>query len=164
MPYADDLQQYFRTFDSRQARELEVFFRMVLDGLNLNMNTLTGDLIGDVTGDVTGDQTGERTDVKTTYAVDTNLSDGDFPTQFVELDGGTANVQITNWTPTVGKTYVIWCSDSTNTTTVTMSSGGTWEGTNDLATFDAANDALIVYAISTTRVLIIENLGSVGFS
>jgi hypothetical protein len=45
-----------------------------------------------------------------------------------------------------------------------MSTGGTWEGSNDLATFDAAGDALVVYAISATRVLVVENLGSVAFT
>jgi hypothetical protein len=161
MSYTDDLQQYFRTFDSRQARELEIFFRMVFDSLDLDVNF---NLTGNVTGDLTGDQTGERTDVKTSYAADTDLNDADFPTQFIELDGNAANAQITKWTPTPGRLYVIHCKDSTNTTTVQMSTGGTWDGTDDLATFDAAGDALIVYAISTARVLIVENLGSVAFS
>ena len=134
---------------------------MVFDGLNLDT---AHDLVGNVTGNLIGDQLGERTDVKTSYVADTDLNDADFPTQFIELDGNGANVQITKWTPTPGRMYVIHCKDSTNTTTVQMSTGGTWEGTNDLATFDAVGDALIVYAISASRVLIVENLGTVGFS
>jgi hypothetical protein len=42
--------------------------------------------------------------------------------------------------------------------------GATYDGTNDIATFDAIGESLILFAISATRLLIIENIGSVALS
>ncbi len=45
----DDMQQYFKTFDSRQARELEIFFREVFANLDLDVAfNLTGDVTGEI--------------------------------------------------------------------------------------------------------------------
>ena len=39
---------------------------------------------------------------------------------------------------------------------------GTFDGTNHTATFNAANEALVLFAISSTRFIIVENIGSVS--
>jgi hypothetical protein len=68
--------------------------------------------------------------------------------------------------PKVGDELVIVNTSASGTAahTVTLPAGVTWNGTNNTATFDAPNEALYVRAISTTRWLIIANLGSVGLS
>lgn len=47
--------------------------------------------------------------------------------------------------------------------TVTLGGSQTWDGTNNIATFNAADDRVAVIAISATRVIIIYN-NSVTFS
>jgi hypothetical protein len=96
----------------------------------------------------------------TTYAADTALG-GDFPTNIVLLGTG---VDITAWTPTVGASYVIYCTDSTADATVTLASGITWDGTNDKATFDTTGDYVLVTAVSATRLLVLSNPGAISFS
>jgi hypothetical protein len=104
-------------------------------------------------------------DLSTSYTTAGNdLSDSDLPDIFIELDGTSAAAAITNWTPTVGKQYVLWCSNSTNDPVVTLSTGITFDGTNDTATFGDANDTLIVYCVSATRLVIVENIGAVALS
>lgn len=55
---------------------------------------------------------------------------------------------------------------STNTTAhvIKTEAGVTFNGTNNTATFDAANDQLIMISKSTTEWLVILNTGSIGFS
>lgn len=105
-----------------------------------------------------------ETEVATTYAADTNLANADFPTEFVILNADNANVQITNWTPTIGKSYIIYASNVDNTVTVTLSTGWTWEGTNDLATFDAVSECIFVFAAATNVLKVIGNPDSIAFS
>jgi hypothetical protein len=104
-------------------------------------------------------------DLVVTYStVSQDLSDTDVGSVYVELDGSTVAAGLINWTPTVGKQYVIWCSDSTNDCGIVLSSGITYDGTNDTATFADADDTLIVYCVSATRLVIVENIGGVTFS
>lgn len=82
---------------------------------------------------------------------------------FVELNGATTGVDVVLAAPVPGKFLVIYCSDSTNDCTATLSAG-TWDGTNDVATFADAGDSLVLFGVSTTRYIILENIGSVSFS
>lgn len=68
--------------------------------------------------------------------------------------------------PSVGdELYIINNSPSgTAAHTVTLPSGVTWDGTNDVATLDAPGEALHVIATSATRWFVLENIGSVAFS
>ena len=100
----------------------------------------------------------------TVYTADTALGDVDFPTMWVDLDGTSANVQITEFTPTAGKMYVFTCSDSTNTTDLTASSGVTLDGTNATVTFTAANDVLVLFAVSATTLVVVANPLGLTFS
>ena len=47
--------------------------------------------------------------VATTYAADVDLDDGDLPTDVILINGATATVNITKFTPTPGKFYIfVW--------------------------------------------------------
>lgn len=105
-----------------------------------------------------------ETEPSTTYATDTALSNADFPGEFVILNGASHTVAITQWTPTVGKFYIITAISTAQAVTVTLSSGWTWDGTNDCATFDAANETIFVFATATNVLKVVGNPDSIAFS
>jgi lipopolysaccharide export system protein LptA len=78
------------------------------------------------------------------------------------LNGGTNAVAMTIAAPVQGQFLVI-TSGNALTNTVTMTAG-TFDGTNDKATFDAANETLVLFGLSATRWAIVENIGSVGLA
>jgi len=98
------------------------------------------------------------------YVADKALGDKDFPTDLIELDGTDATVALSEFTPTPGKLYVFVCLDSSEVTTLTASSGVTLDGTNDVVTFVAANDILVLFAVSATKLLIVANPQTLTFS
>ena len=70
-----------------------------------------------------------------------------------------------NFTPAIGQFFVVSQTGSdTDTATVLLPSGLTWNGTNRGATFNAAAETLIGFRASSARVIIVENIGTVGFS
>lgn len=81
---------------------------------------------------------------------------------FVILNGDDNAVAATIATPTQGQFLVISCPNADNAVTCTLTAG-TWDGTNDVATFPA-NSALVVFGVSSTRFIIVENVNSVTFS
>jgi hypothetical protein len=146
------------------------------DGSAINQNVI-GSLTGNVTGNVTGDLLGltvgnhiggvDGDVIKqlTTYSADTDLDDTDLPTTMIDLNGSTASTDVIKFTPEPGKIYVISCSDvGTADPSITASSGITLDGTNDKATFDAADECLIIFCINATTCLIVENIGGVVLS
>lgn len=82
---------------------------------------------------------------------------------FIELDGTSNAVAVTLTAPTKGQWLIVTCPDSTNDCTLTLTSG-TFDGTNNIATFADAGDTLVLFGISATRFVIVENIGSVAFS
>lgn len=68
--------------------------------------------------------------------------------------------------PAVGDDLVIVDNSATGTAahTVTTAAGVTWDGTNNTATFNLLGETLHVVALSATRWLILENIGSVALS
>jgi hypothetical protein len=124
-----------------------------------NVCTSDGGFVGVLTGGVVNGST-----TYTTSSFLNNLSDGDLPTRFIILDGASASSGFTDWTPTIGAQYVISCSDSTNDTAIILSGGITFDGTNESATFADAGDTLIVYCVSASRLVIVENIGGVVLS
>lgn len=63
--------------------------------------------------------------------------------------------------------FVVICDNSATGTaahTVTLPAGVTFDGTNDIATFNALGETLVMIAISATRWLILLNIGSVALS
>jgi hypothetical protein len=70
-----------------------------------------------------------------------------------------------NFVPSVGQFFVITqTGSSTTTATMLLPSGVTWNGSNRGATFNAAAESLVGFRASATRVIVLENLGTVGFS
>lgn len=93
-----------------------------------------------------------------TYAADAVMDH----TKTVHLIG--SGVDLTGCDPAyVGEVCIIICTNSDTNATADCTSA-TWEGTNDLATFPDAYDALFCVAISTTRWFIVANIGGVTFS
>ena len=75
------------------------------------------------------------------------------------------DVDITGFTPQyIGQICIIYCIDSTADATVTTGAGVTFDGTNDVATFDATGDCIIVIAYTMTRWLVLVNNGTIAFS
>lgn len=131
--------------------------------------TLTGDVTGNVTGNVTGDQIGdsygEHIDSTTVFNADTDMGDTDFASGVIILDGSTGTVALTNFTPTAGKLYTIFHSDSTNDASLACSSGVTINAAgNNTMSFTDAGDCIILKAITASRLVIVENIGSVALS
>ena len=79
----------------------------------------------------------------------------------VVLNNGAADIAAT-LTPKQGQIYVFHARavDTAHTVTIT---GFTWDGTNDVATFDAAGETLTVM-FDDDRAIIISNPASVAFS
>lgn len=84
----------------------------------------------------------------------------------VTLAHATVIIAATLAAPAAGYDLVITNTSASGTVahTVTLPAGVTWDGTNNTATLDAAGEALHVVAVSATRWLIIDNIGSVGLS
>lgn len=82
---------------------------------------------------------------------------------FVVLNGASTGVDVTIDSPTAGRWLVITCSDSTTDCTARLIAG-TFDGTNNKATFADASDTLVLFGISSTRFVIVENIGGVALS
>lgn len=142
----------------------EALFDLIdkFDSLTSLTAAITGNITGNVTGNVTGDVAGLLT-----LGVSTPTSDGaaDMTKGLFILNGASVGIDLTAFTPAAaGRIAVVWCTDSTNDCTVTCGAGVTFDGTNNKATFADAGDALVLIALSTTRWLVLVNLGSVALS
>jgi hypothetical protein len=84
----------------------------------------------------------------------------------VTLAHGTVVIAATLAAPTAGDDLVIVNTSASGTVshTVTAAAGVTFDGTNNTATLDAAEEALHIVAVSATRWKIMENIGTVGLS
>lgn len=64
-----------------------------------------------------------------------------------------------------GRKLVITQKDSGNQGhTVTAATAGAFDGTNHIATFDAQFETLVLYSVSATRWVVVENIGGVVLS
>ena len=82
---------------------------------------------------------------------------------FVLLDASSNAVELTIPAPLPGKFLVVSCVDASNAVTAVLSAG-TYDGTNVTATFDAAEESLVLFGISATRFIIVSNIGAVALS
>jgi hypothetical protein len=168
-------QSYAEILSAINNTELRIALEAVLTNLGVSLSDtastsvdkdIVGDVTGDLTGDVTGDVEGNITipeTAETTIGLG-DLDDGDFPTSFITITNAIAG-NVSKWTPTPGKFYIITAANvDAGSFDVTLTLGATYDGTNDIATFDAIGESLILFAISATRLLIIENIGSVALS
>ena len=81
---------------------------------------------------------------------------------FAVLTSASGNMAMTIAAPAAGRFLVIRNSD-TKTNTVTLSAG-TYNGTAAIATFDNTDETLVLFGTSTTRFVVVQNIGSVGIS
>jgi len=81
---------------------------------------------------------------------------------YIQLDSATPKIAA-SITPTVGLFLVVSQKDA-GTIGHTLTTAGTFDGTNNTATFAAANKTLVLFGISSTRWAIISNVGSVALS
>ena len=86
-------------------------------------------------------------------------ADGVIVSGFTILDGSSAGIDAALASLATGKMHTFTCPDATNAVTVTLDTG-TFDGTNNTATFDAG-DTLIVIGIDGTDGVIITNAGVV---
>jgi hypothetical protein len=84
-------------------------------------------------------------------------------TSFLQLNHATVPIAITALTPTVGQFLVI-TQNGTGTAGHTVTTAGTFDGTNNTATFNAQHETLVLFGLSSTRWAIVSNIGSVGLS
>jgi len=83
---------------------------------------------------------------------------------FLQLNSINATMTV-NYTPAIGQFFVVTqTGTNTDISTVLLPSGLTWNGTNRGATFNAAAETMIGFRASASRIIIVENIGSVGFS
>jgi hypothetical protein len=76
-----------------------------------------------------------------------------------------SGIDLTGVTPRyIGQKIALICMDSTTNATATTGAGVTWDGTNDLATFADAGDAIFAVAVSLTRWFVHTNVGAVAFT
>lgn len=84
------------------------------------------------------------------------------PTSLLVLNNSSSAIAYTIDKPKTGWVLVITQRDvGTQGHTVTLTSG-TFDGTNNVATLNAANETLILVGVSSSRFIIVENVGSVG--
>lgn len=88
----------------------------------------------------------------------------DEDTTILVLNSTTPAIAATIAAPTPGRCLkIVQIDGGTAGHTVTLGAG-TWNGTNHIATLNAAGEALLVVGASATRFAVIVNTGSVGFS
>ena len=100
------------------------------------------------------------------FAPTTLVASGAIPSKvsYVELNDTTPLIAATIAAPAAGRLLIITQIDSgTAGHTVTLTSG-TYDGSNTIATFNAQYETLVLFGVSTTRFVIVENIGAVGLS
>ena len=84
---------------------------------------------------------------------------------FVQINRATNATATITFTPAIGQWFVVSQIDAhVAAATVLLPSGLTWNGTNRGATFNDAAETMIGFRASASRVIIVENIGGVGFS
>jgi hypothetical protein len=84
----------------------------------------------------------------------------------VTLAHNTVVIAATLAAPVAGDELIITDASASGTAahTVTLPGSVTWDGTLQVATFNAPGETLHVVALSATRWLILSNIGAVGLS
>lgn len=81
------------------------------------------------------------------------------------IEGGTGIADLTLAAPTAGAVAILKLDSVTSgNIVVTCATGVTFDGTNDIATLDAAGESLILFYKSATEWAIAMNVGSVALS
>lgn len=127
--------------------------------------TVTGTLTASLSGAFSGTHTGAAALGAVVHTPTVITAEGAIPntTSFVQLNKAGGALAVTT-TPTAGQFLVITQIDAgTAGHTVTLAPG-TYDGTNSIATFNAAGETLVLFGLSSTRFAVVENVGSVALS
>jgi len=87
---------------------------------------------------------------------------------FAELNAAGGAMAMTYAAPVKGMTVVLTCTDATGDVTVTLSSGsfffinGGIDSSGTVATFNTAGQTLVLFAISASAFIVLQNIGQVG--
>jgi hypothetical protein len=125
---------------------------------------LTGNVIGDLTGNVAGNVVGN---VRMPTQALTATGAVTITSGVLTLAHGTNAIAATLPAPAgAGCLLVVMNTSATGTAahTVKTAAGVTLDGTNNTATLNAPEEALVLMSVSTTRWLILVNIGTVGLS
>jgi len=114
---------------------------------------------------ISGEVSGVQSTDGTVYIPDAVIISGAVSdSSFITLDSSGTKIELTLAAPAPGRVLTITQIDAgTDGHTVTLTAG-TFDGTNDVATFNAAGETLVLIGLTATRFAIILNLGSVGLS
>jgi hypothetical protein len=114
------------------------------------------------------DQVGQNVVFKNGLVLDEQVATGNTTItnqSFVQINRATNATCTITYTPVVGQFFVISQLDAhTATATVSLPTGWTWNGSNKSITLNAAHETLVGFCNKSTRVIIVENIGSVGFT
>lgn len=114
------------------------------------------------------DQVGQNVVFKNGLVLDEQVATGNTTItnqSFVQINRASNATCTITYTPIVGQFFVISQVDShVATATVDLPTGWTWNGSNKSATFNAQSESIVGFCPRSTRVIILENLGSVGFA
>ena len=87
---------------------------------------------------------------------------------FAELNANAGAMAMTYLAPVKGMTVVLTCTDATGDATVTLGSGsfffvsGGIDSSGTVATFNTAGQTLVLFAVSATAFIVLQNIGGVG--
>lgn len=118
-----------------------------------------GSFVGSVSGSFDGNATLDSMQL-TPQAF---IADGAITSNFVTMDSTAATTDLTLASLAAGKIHVFTCLGYTSSCTITLAVG-TFDGTNNTATFDAAYESLTVIGLDGTQGVILLNSGAVVMS
>lgn len=155
-------------------RALETLLRDLVDSYDGLSSTELGFLDGVTAGTVTASKAlvvdaSSVLDELTVTTLKSEVTAGSTATNITNTGvttlSSTGGLAYTMDAPEAGTRAVLTCTagSSVNTHTVTLASG-TFDGTNHIATFDAAAETLVVDGLSTSAFCVSSNVGSVALS
>ena len=118
---------------------------------------------------ITGlDQDGKQVTFKDGMSLDAYTVTGNstvIDKSWLKINRATNATCTITFTPRVGQWFVVSQADAhTAAATVSLPTGWTWNGSNKSATFNAQHETLFGFCPVSTRVIIMENVGTVGFA
>jgi hypothetical protein len=86
------------------------------------------------------------------------------PVSYVELNNSSAGITLTIDKPKAGWFLVITQIDSGTAGHSANLTAGTYDGTNTKATLNSQYETIVLFGVSATRFVIVENIGAVGLT
>ena len=126
---------------------------------------MTNRRIGLHSGKLTGREVEAKNALIEPFVQYTATSDNAVNCGFIGLSHATTPILITVPNPeSAGKLLIIRDNSASGTAAHVVTAEGTFDGTNNTATFNAPGEQLILYSISATTWIIVLNSGAVALS